>query len=506
MNPQALKEQTLKEKEPSQKTQVSEYRDLRKWMEQVESLGELKCLDGADWDTEIGSITEMCMQRPDASPALLFDKIKYYPEGFRLLTNSLNTTKRVALTLHMEPISDRLEFVRRIKDRLGQEEYIPPKVVQDGPIFENVVEGKDIDMWKFPTPKWHELDGGRYIGTGSIDITQDPDEGWVNCGTYRVMIHDKDTLGFYISPGKQGRIMREKYFAKGEPCKVVVSFGHDPIFLCAGGTEIPRGLSEFDWIGGMQGYPVEVIKGEYTGIPFPAHSEIVIEAEAMPDELMDEGPFGEWTGYYASSMRAEPTMKVKRLYFRNDPIMLGAPPGRPPCEFNFMRCFLRSALIWREIEAAGLPDIRGVWCNESGCGRLMTVVSIKQRYGGHAKQAGMITAYCQAGAYLGRYVVVVDEDIDPTNIDDVLWAMCTRSNPENDIEIVRNSWSGPLDPILPPGGKKMFSSRAIIDACRPYDWIADFPPVAESSPEIRKEVADKWQEIIFGDYNPNGSS
>ncbi len=153
MNPQALKEQALKEKETSQETQVSEYRDLRKWMEQVESLGELKCLDGADWDTEIGSITEMCMQRPDASPALLFDKIKDYPEGFRLLTNSLNTTKRVALTLHMEPIADRLEFVRRIKDRLGQEEYIPPTVVEDGPIFENVVEGKDIDMWKFPTPK-----------------------------------------------------------------------------------------------------------------------------------------------------------------------------------------------------------------------------------------------------------------------------------------------------------------------------------------------------------------
>ena len=437
------------------------------------------------------------MQRPDASPALLFDKIKDYPEGFRLLAHSLNTTKRVALTLHMDPISDRLEFVRRIKDRFSQQEYLPPKVVQDGPIFENVVEGKDIDRWQFPSPKWHELDGGRYIGTGSFDITRDPDEGWVNCATYRVVVHNKDTLGFYISPGKHGRIMREKYFARGEPCKIVVSFGHDPLYFCAGSTEVPRGLSEYDWIGGMQGYPVKVIEGEYTGLPFPAHAEIVVEAEATGNELMDEGPFGEWTGYYASSRRPEPIMKVKRLYFRDNPVLLGAPPGRPPCEFNFMRCFLRSALIWQEIEAAGLPGVRGVWCNESGCGRLMTVVSIKQRYGGHAKQAGMVASYCQAGAYLGRYVVVVDEDIDPTNIDDVLWAMCTRSNPENDIEIVRNSWSGPLDPILPPGGKKMFDSRAVIDACRPYDWIGDFPPVAESSPEVRKRIAEKWEEAIF---------
>ena len=139
-------------------------------MEQVENLGELKHLKGAHWHPEIGTITEMCMQRPDASPALLFDKIKDYPEGFRLLSNSLNTTKRVALTLHMEPISDRLEFVRRIKDRLGQEEYIPPKVVKDGPIFENVVEDKDIDMWKFSTPKWHERIGVRFLRLAGLCI------------------------------------------------------------------------------------------------------------------------------------------------------------------------------------------------------------------------------------------------------------------------------------------------------------------------------------------------
>lgn len=494
-----MSQQSVRGMETRREVASDEHPDLRKWMQEVEKLGELRVLENADWDVEIGAITEMAMQRPDASPALLFDNIRDYPQGFRVLSNSLNTTKRLALTLHMEPITDRLEFVRRIKERLSRQQYIPPKFVEDGPIFENVVEGDKIDMWKFPTPKWHELDGGRYIGTGSVDITQDPDEGWFNLGTYRVMVQDKDVLGFYISPGKQGRIMREKYWERGKPCKVVVSFGHHPIFLCAGGTEIPTGLSEYDWIGGIQGFPVEVIRGEYTGIPFPAHAEIVVEAEAMPGELMDEGPFGEWTGYYASSMRPEPTMKVKRLYYRNDPIILGTPPGRPPCESNYMRGFIRSALIWRELEGAGLSGIRGVWCNESGCGRLLTVVSLKQSYAGQARQAGMVAAYCQAGAYLGRYCIVVDEDIDPTNTYDVLWSMCTRSDPEKDIEIIRKSWSGPLDPIVPPSGKKQFSSRAIIDACRPYDWIEDFPPVAESSPEVRQKADEKWGEIVFGD-------
>jgi len=472
-----------------------ESRDLRSWIAAVDKLGELKRIEGADWDVEIGAITELGHHRGEQSHALLFDEIKGYPKGYRVLTNTLNTVKRIATTLHMHTNYTRLEFVKDIKRHISEVEHIKPEVVKDGPVMENVFEGKDIDMWKFPTPKWHELDGGRYIGTGSIDITRDPDEGWVNLGTYRVMIHDHDTLGFYISPGKQGRIMREKYFAKGEPCKVAVSFGQDPLLYLAGGIEVPRGVSEYDWVGGLQGRPVPVIIGEYTGLPIPAASEIVIEGEALPNETRDEGPFGEWTGYYASSTRPEPIIRVKRLYHRDAPILLGAPPTRPPCEFNYMRCFMRSALIWQQMEAAGIQDIQGVWCHEAGGARLLTIVSIKQRYAGHAKQAGMVAAYCHAGGYLGRYVIVVDDDIDVTNTNDVLWALTTRSNPEIDIEMIRRSWSGPLDPIIPKG-QKGHSSRAIIDACRPYEWLNEFPPVAESSAAVRRATQEKWGKIL----------
>ena len=471
-------------------------RDLRGWMAAVDQIGELKQLDGADWDVEIGAVTEMGHHRGEQSKALLFDNIKGYPPGYRVLSNTLNTTKRLAVTLGMPTDYTRLEFVRKIKDRITNVKYIKPEVVKDGPVMENVFRGKDINMWKFPTPKWHELDGGRYIGTGSVDITRDPDEGWVNLGTYRVMIHDEDTLGFYISPGKHGRIMREKHFAKGEVCKVAVSFGQDPLIFLAGGVEVPRGLSEYDWIGGLQGSPVQVIEGEYTGLPFPASAEIVIEGDAMPGEERDEGPFGEWTGYYASARRPEPIIKVKRLYHRNNPIILGAPPTRPPCEFNYMRCFVRSALLWQQLEAAGIPDVRGVWCHEAGGSRLLNVISIKQRYTGHARQAGMVAAYCHTGAYLGRYTIVVDEDIDPTDTNDVLWALSTRSDPEQDIEIVRRSWSGPLDPMIRKSDKKRHSSRAVIDACRPYEWIDEFPPVAESSAEVRRAMEAKWGKIL----------
>src|SRR5262249_38281629 len=286
-----------------------EQRDLRSWIAAVERLGELKVIEGADWDVELGAITELGHHLGEKSHALLFDNIKGYPQGYRVLSNSMNTVNRVATTLHMENGHTRLGFIHALKQRIHDINYIKPEVVKDGPILENVYQGKEIDMWKFPTPKWHELDGGRYIGTGSVDITADPDTGWINLGTYRVMIHDRDTLGFYISPGKQGRIMREKYFAKGQPCKVAMSFGQDPLIYLAGGMEVPRGLSEYDWVGGVQGGAVPVIKGDYTGLPIPAYSEIVVEGEALPDQNLPEGPFGEWTGYYASSVRPEPIIK-----------------------------------------------------------------------------------------------------------------------------------------------------------------------------------------------------
>jgi len=472
-----------------------EYRDLRDWIKKAEGLDEVKTLKKCDWNLEIGAITELVARQEDG-PAVLFDEIKDYPKGYRVLSNSLSSRKRLALTLDMPVGESKMDFVRAWRERYKKIKPIPPKFVKDSPLFENVYKEKDIDLLKFPTPKWHELDGGRYIGTGSIDITRDPDEGWVNWGTYRVMIHDKDSVGFYISPGKHGRIQREKYMSTGRPCKIAMSFGHDPLVFLAGSIEVPYAVPEYEFIGGVRGEPLELIEGEYSGLPIPANAEIVVEGDVIFDQAKVEGPFGEWTGYYASAERPEPFVKIKRLYHRNDPIILGSPPGRPPAELGWYRSYLRSALIWDEMEKAGVPDVKGVWLTVSGGSRLVLAVSIKQRYPGHAKQAAVVASQCHAGAYLGRYVIVVDDDIDPSNTDDLIWAMSSRSDPETDIDIIRRCWSGPLDPIIQPG-KKGFNSRAIIDACRPFEWMKDFPPVAESSKEVLDATAKKWGKILF---------
>src|SRR5660397_262335 len=250
------------------------------------------------------------------APAVLFDKVPGCDPGFRLLTNVLGSNDNIALALGLPAGLSKAELSAGARELLAGGEVEPMKYVETGPVMENVETGEDVDLFKFPTPLWHEQDGGRYIGTASYDVTRDPDQPeWVNIGTYRVMLHDKDKVGFYVSPGKHGRVHRDKRFARGEACPVAMVFGGDPLTFLMASTELPHGVSEYDFIGGLRGEPMEVIKGPVTGLPFPANAEIVIEGYARPDNERLEGPFGEWTGYYASSARPEPVVDVEAVYY-----------------------------------------------------------------------------------------------------------------------------------------------------------------------------------------------
>src|SRR5712691_1839305 len=318
------------------------YGGLRDWLEQIERLGQLRYVHGANSETEIGAATDVLQHAPE-SPAAIFDQIPGYDPEFRVLVNGFGATDRIALTLGMPLGLSKVELCEAWRRKLKDLQVLPPLEVKDGPIFENVRRGDEVDMTIFPAPMWHPEDGGRYIGTGSFDITRDPDDGWVNCGTYRVMIHDATRLGYYISPGKHGRIQRQKYFDRGQPCPVAMVLGSDPLQFLASCTEIPYGVSEYDWVGGVKGEPVRVIRGPVTGLPLPADAEIVVEGFATTQQMLVEGPFGEWTGYYGSASREEPVLEVEALYYRNQPILVGSPPGQPPDEQARYRAVLRSA-------------------------------------------------------------------------------------------------------------------------------------------------------------------
>jgi UbiD family decarboxylase len=470
--------------------------DLREWIARVDELGELTRVEGADANLELGGIVDL-YQWEMGNPALLFDHIRGYRPGHRLLANVFTSLPRIALSLNLPLDYGARQFVEAWRTQLKDLQPQPAVMVERGPVLENRQDGDRVDITQFPAPLWHRDDGGRFLGTGGIVVMRDPDSGWVNCGTYRVQAHDAQTAGIYISPGKHGRLIRQKYWERGEACPVAVSVGHDPLLLLLGGLEVDYGKNEYDVAGALRGEPVSLVAAPYTGLPVPATAEIVIEGEIPPGEGRMEGPFGEWTGYYASGEKDEPIIRVRSVLHRDDPIVLGCIPGMPPNDNTYFRSPLRAALIWDELERSGVPGIVGVWSHEAGGGRMWNVVAIKQMYPGHAKQVGMATASCHAGAYANRYVVVVDEDIDPTDTNQVIWAMCTRTDVIEDIDVMKRCWSTPLDPMAYAGAEqRYFNNRMIIDACRPYDRRTTFPAVARVSLDEAADLRTRWPELF----------
>ena len=387
-------------------------------------------------------------------------------------------------------------------------EPVPPQEVPSGPVFENVMTGEEIDLFKFPTPRWHEKDVDRYIGTGVCVIQRDPETGFVNSGTYRVAMHDKTTCGVFMEPDNDGDTIRRKYWSRGEKCPVVVSFGQEPLLtmLSAGNMfHAPYGTSEFDVVGYLQKSPVEVVKGRVTGLPIPATAEIALEGFIPPPEerMLPEGPFGEWTGYYGHVRRPETVIEVAAVYHRNDPIIFGSPPVRPIRtykELKDVRLGLKSRL-----EKAGIPGIQGVF-------QLATpffwVVGITQMYDGHVED--VIRALEPGGDQWSghHFLVCVDDDIDITNEAEVLWAIASRCRPEEGVTIVPATAVEQLDPRIPPGDesdpsqegrkRRYTAHNLIIDACRPYKWKDEFPIVNRNSAELRAQTEEKWKWLFEG--------
>ncbi len=473
--------------------------DLREWIAQIERLGELQHVSGAHWDLEIGTISEINYRRKPPA-ALLFDDIVGYPKGYRVLTGALSNARRMGVTLGLGADLDNAHLVQALRGKpLQWEAAAPqfrPEVVTKGPVLENVVKAGDVDLSRFPAPRWHEHDGGRYIGTGVAVVTSDADTGRINVGAYRMMLtEDGRSASINAEAGKQGRAQYDRWFEKHGKAPVLASFGHHPLLLMVAGTEVPNTIDEYAYAGAMIGQKLQVIKGEVTGLPMPAAAEIVVEGWIRPDRVVREGPFGEWTGYYSASLRPVPTMDIERVYFRNNPIILGTPPGKPPNDYSYMRALLKSAMIQDELVKIGVRDVKGVWAHEVAGGRLLVVVAIRQRFCGHSRQAGYIAAQCPAAAYMNRFVIVVDDDIDPMNLEEVIWAMSTRCDPAEDIEILRKSWGSKVDPML-DDPTAPYMTRAVIDACRPFEKLATFPQVAESTPAQMRETVAKWKDLF----------
>ncbi len=453
------------------------------WLEKVEALGELKRIT-AEVDPDLEAATLTYLVGSQKSPVLLFENVKGHP-GHRALYNMIGCNlSRFCLMIGEEPVDHPLKAVQILQQKLGRK--MPPvEVSPDKAICnDNIVEGDKIDIRMFPAQRMWPLDGGKYLGTGDAVITQDPETGRVNVGTYRMMIKGPREVGVYTSPGKDATIDREKWWKMGKPMPIAACYGIDPLLFLVAATSLPKTECEYDYYSGINGAPIELFKGDVTGLPLPAHAEIILEGHVYPDETFAEGPFGEFTGYYGRPSGATPYMRVEKLRYRAN-------------EAGLFWAALRAAGIWADLQKLGVPGIQGVWSIPEAAGWGITVVSIKQLYAGHAAQVMALAAQCTAGAYFGKYVIVVDDDIDSTNIHQVLWAMATRSRPAQSIDILRETWSTFLDPSLNPPEIRPWGSKALINACMDYKFIKSFSKRTKLSKPAYEQVVKRWQEYGF---------
>jgi UbiD family decarboxylase len=475
------------------------FNDLREFIAKSEAAGEVKRVDGADWKYEIGLITEIEARLP--SPRLLlFDNIKGYPPGYRVASNIFATDLRVAMAFGLHEELTGMAMVRAIKERLDKGvPKIPPVEVKTGPVMENVITGDDVDIMKFPTPWWRPGDGGRYIGTMAVTITRDLDESWVNMASQRVQLHDRNTATIFMARGHHGDMMRRKYWARGKSCPAVVSFGQEPLVFGAADWTLPWGIPELDFAGGLKGEPIEVVRGVTTDLPIPATAEIVFEGELLPTEAgtVMEGPFGEWAGYYAGARHPEPVFRVNAVMHRNQPIIQGTLAWVHPRVWTLGRHLWRSALVWSELERQ-IPGVQGVWCVGEGGANSIIAASIKQEYAGHARQTVQLLNALQATSLHVRYCIVVDEDIDPSNLADLIWAVGTRTDPIESIDIATGTRCSPTNPMMSPEKRDkgdFTHSTALITACRPWHWKDKFPKSTAGDPEELKAARNKWAQL-----------
>src|SRR5580704_13452801 len=219
------------------------YQDLREFITQIDALKALRRIEGADAHHEIGAITEVAAGMAEC-PALLFDRIKGYPAGFRILSNAVTSPQRAALALGIDPTLRPLDALKAWMEKRQTLAPQKPVTVAKAPFMENSMRGGDVDVTRFPAPTWHKQDGGAYIGSGSLVIMRDPESGWINASIYRVQVHGPNRVTIQFDHGgRHGAIIARKYWESGKPCPVAVVTAADPAQFIAGLEYLAAGVS-----------------------------------------------------------------------------------------------------------------------------------------------------------------------------------------------------------------------------------------------------------------------
>lgn len=479
------------------------FKDLREFIDFLDRKGELRrVLAPVSCELEISEITDRVVKA--GGPALLFENVEGY--DVPVFINMFGSEQRMAWGLGVEKLEDLVERVQGLLQlmhgppegllnklrTLGQLVHLgsfQPKTVRSAPCQEIVLQGEDVDLFKFPILKCWPMDGGSFI-TLPLVITRDPNTTVQNYGTYRLQVYDRNTTGMHWQTHKVGA---HHYRASQEQVKarldVAVALGGDPASIWTGSAPLPPDMDEMAVAGFLREEGVELVKGKTVDLLIPAQAEIVLEGHVVPGEERLEGPFGDHTGYY-SMPDSYPVFHVDCITHRRNPIYPATVVGRPPMEDYWMgkvteRVFLPAI---RQV----LPEVVDINMPAEGVFHNLVIVSVKKEYPGQARKV-MYGLWGLGLMSLAKAIIVVDHFVNVHDLSEVAWRVTNNIDPANDLVIV----SGPVDDLDHASPTPRFGSKVGVDATQKTSQEGrrrEWPPDIIMNAEIKALVDRKWRQ------------
>ncbi len=483
------------------------FKDLRHFIDLLEKEGELKRIKiEVDPYLEITEISDRILRH--GGPALLFENVK--GSSLPLLANLFGNTRRIALAMGQEDleglrdVGKLLAFLKEPTPPSGWKDLwqslpsyksvlnIAPNVKKTAACQEIVIEESDVDLSKFPIQTCWPGDAAPLV-TWPLVITKGPEKERQNLGIYRMQLIGRNKLIMRWLSHRGGALDFRDWNLKhpNEAFPVSIALGADPATILATVTPVPDTLSEYAFAGLLRGGKTDVVSSQTNDLQVPASAEIVLEGVIEADEVADEGPYGDHTGYY-NEVEKFPVFTVKRITHRKDPIYHSTYTGRPPDEPAMLGVALNEVFV--PLLQKQYPEISDFYLPPEGCSYRMALVSIKKQYAGHAKRVMMgVWSFLRQFMYT-KFVVVVDDDVDIRKWDDVIWAITTRMDPSRDTVIIENTPIDYLDFASPVSG---LGSKMGLDATNkwPEETTREWGTTIEMSTSIKQRIDDIWQEL-----------
>lgn len=449
--------------------------DLRSTINIFEKSGDLVHVKG-----EIAlrfEISAGLLYRPKG-PAIYFDRVRGYT--IPVIGNLLNTRRKYGLSLG---IPQDQTFSHTVH---GLTHPVRPRLVSEGPCQEVVIREK-IDLLKIlPIPTLCEKDRNPYITAGVL-IAKDLETGLRNVSINRLQVKGLDQLMVGMAPSHHLYQLLKRAEARGKRLPVAIAIGNHPAIMVAACMYVELGFDELEIAGGLLKEPIDIASGKTVEVEIPAHSEIIIEGEIDATRLEDEGPFGEYSGFYESYGKS-PIMSVSAITHRENPIFQVIVPSKHP-EHLLTASIAIEATVFRAVKKA-VPNLKEVVITEGGCGRLHAVLSICQPKPGEGKKAIMAVF---SNLNLAKYVVVVDDDIDPRDPIQVEWAMATRMRADRDIVVITEVMTDRSEPLE----ESMTVAKMGIDATKPHDLPSELFEIADVPRDVKERVARRLEGVVL---------